>query len=163
MHDARRGVDHVRAQYVAEAGLERGMSFLRQTVKNTNVHDPLAGLASLFAAGTTITPYVGGSCSDGARREGAYSVSMTRVDASPTSITIAITATGYLPDAPGSGAEPEAWCALRSTVRYDIAPSHVFDYAYFINNWGWFYGDTIKATATCAATVSSTAAATRRP
>ncbi len=28
-------------------------------------------------------------------------------------------------------------------MRYILAPSRVFDYAYFINNWGWFYGDTI--------------------
>ncbi|MSR60895.1 MAG: hypothetical protein EXS08_00415 [Planctomycetes bacterium] len=26
-----------------------------------------------------------------------------------------------------------------------VAPSEVFDYAYFINNWGWFYGKTIYA------------------
>ena len=24
-------------------------------------------------------------------------------------------------------------------------PTYVFDYVYFINNWGWFYGDTINA------------------
>lgn len=147
VRDARRGVEKVRAQYVAEAGLERGMSFLRQAVKNTSVHDPLAGLTSLFGAGPTSTPFVAQTLQDGTRRAGAYSVSLTRVASTATSITIAIRATGYLPDAPSAlpaGAEPEAWCALETTVRYDIAPSHVFDYAYFINNWGWFYGDTIR-------------------
>ncbi len=28
-------------------------------------------------------------------------------------------------------------------VRYRLAPSDVFDYAYFINNFGWLYGSTI--------------------
>ena len=30
-------------------------------------------------------------------------------------------------------------------VRYRLAPSTVFDYAYFVNNFGWFYGNTISA------------------
>lgn len=30
-------------------------------------------------------------------------------------------------------------------VRYRLAPSQVFDYAYFVNNFGWFYGSTITA------------------
>jgi len=32
---------------------------------------------------------------------------------------------------------------ITSTVRYSLAPSSVFDYAYFINNFGWFWGNTI--------------------
>lgn len=148
VRDAKRSVADVRAQYLAEAGVARAMTFLGQAVHNTTVQDPLGGLNGLFAGGNTITPYVGEVLLDGTRREGAYTTSLTVVDRTPTSITIAIAATGYLPDAPAAlpdGRELDAWSAVRSTVRYDIAPSHVFDYAYFINNWGWFYGDTIIA------------------
>jgi hypothetical protein len=62
------------------------------------------------------------------------------------SITVEIDATGYLPDAPTAlpaGQHPASWHAIQSTVQYSLAPSHVFDFAYFINNWGWFYGDSI--------------------
>lgn len=148
VHDARRATDDVRAQYLAEAGVARAMNFLGQAVHNTTVQDPLGGLNGLFAGGDTITPFVGEALLDGARREGAYTTSLTVIDRTATSITIAISATGYLPDAPTAlapGQQLESWSAVRSTVRYDIAPSHVFDYAYFINNWGWFYGDTIVA------------------
>jgi len=34
-----------------------------------------------------------------------------------------------------NGVEREVWALLRVNP-----PSKVFDYAYFINNWGWFYG-----------------------
>ncbi len=30
-------------------------------------------------------------------------------------------------------------------VSYEMAPARVFDYAYFINNFGWFWGSTITA------------------
>jgi len=79
---------------------------------------------------------------------GGYSVSFTRVATAATSITIAIDATGYFPDAPSAlpeGQQVSEWRAVRSTVRYNLAPSEVFDYAYFINNWGWFYGHTIRS------------------
>lgn len=33
---------------------------------------------------------------------------------------------------------------LRSAIKYQ-PPSLIFDHAYFINNWGWFYGNTITA------------------
>ncbi|MBV9463868.1 MAG: hypothetical protein JO317_06530, partial [Verrucomicrobiae bacterium] len=32
---------------------------------------------------------------------------------------------------------------VTETVRYGIAPHKIFDYAYFINNFGWMWGSTI--------------------
>ena len=143
---SRHAVDDVRTEYLAEAGAERGLNFLAQAVKNTNIHDPLHGLNSLFLGGATITPFVAEPVMNGTRRVGSYSVTMTSLSQTPTSITIAIEASGYLPDAPTAlpaGSHVDSWHAVRSTVRYSLAPSKVFDYGYFINNWGWFYGDTI--------------------
>jgi hypothetical protein len=34
---------------------------------------------------------------------------------------------------------------IEEVVRYDRVQSGVFDYAYFINNFGWFWGDSITA------------------
>lgn len=144
--DARRSLNKVKSKYLAEAGVENGMRFLAIAVKNNKVHDPLSGLTSLFAGGTTVTPIIAEPVMDGGSTIGSFSVSLTSVEQTPTSITIAIDATGYLPDAPSAlapGRQVESWHAVRSTVRYSLAPSDVFNYAYFINNWGWFYGNTI--------------------
>lgn len=148
VRDSRKAIDGVRASYLAEAGAERGVQFLEQAVKNTNMTSPLIGLTSLFDGGDTFTPYVGEGVMNGGNRVGAYSVSFTRVASTASSITIAIDSTGYFPDAPSAlpeGQQVSEWRAVRSTVRYSLAPSEVFDYAYFINNWGWFYGNTIRA------------------
>ncbi|MCY2959634.1 MAG: hypothetical protein NTY35_05650 [Planctomycetota bacterium] len=148
VRDSRKAIDGVRASYLAEAGAERGVQFLEQAVKNTNMISPLNGLTSLFAGGDTITPFIGEGVMNDGNRVGGYTVRMTRVATTTASITIAIEATGYFPDAPSAlpeGQEVSEWRAVRSTVRYSLAPSEVFDYAYFINNWGWFYGNTIRA------------------
>jgi len=34
---------------------------------------------------------------------------------------------------------------ITEVVRFQRAPSRIFDYAYFINNFGWFWGNTIDA------------------
>ncbi len=148
VRESRKSIDGVRASYLAEAGVERGIQFLAQAVKNTNMTSPMVGLTELFASGDTITPFVGEGVMSGGNRVGGYSVSFTRVASTAASITIAIDATGYFPDAPSAlpdGQQVSEWRAVRSTVRYSLAPSEVFDYAYFINNWGWFYGHTIRA------------------
>ena len=148
VRDSRRAINAVRASYLAEAGTERGLQFLGQAVKNTNMTSPLIGLTNLFAGGDTFTPYVGEGVMNDGNRVGAYSVSFTRVASTAASITIAIDATGYYPDAPSAlpdGQQVSEWRAVRSTVRYSLTPSEVFDYAYFINNWGWFYGNTIRS------------------
>lgn len=146
--DARRGMNDVKAKYLAEAGVERGINFLSLAVKNSKMHDPLAGLSGLFAGGGTLTAFDGEPLLDGGQRVGSYTVMLTMQAQTATSITIAVDATGYLPDAPAAlpaGQPVESWHAERATIRYSLAPSEVFNYAYFINNWGWFYGNTIYA------------------
>ncbi len=145
--ESKQGLEEVRAEYLAEAGVERAMGFLAQAVRNTSMQNPLIGLSNLFAGGATTVPFPAEPLMDGTVRVGAYTVRLTRVAQDATSITIAIEATGYTPDAPASlpaGQQVRSWSAVNSTVRYALAPSPVFDYAYFINNWGWFYGSTIN-------------------
>ncbi len=143
---SRRELDELRAQHLADAGVERAMLFLRQTADAGGTQNPLAGLNNLFAGGATLSPFVATGVMDGAAQVGAYSVTLNVVEQTATSISIAIDATGYVPDAPQNlpaGRSPEAWSAVRTTVQYELSPSEVFDYGYFINNWGWFYGNTI--------------------
>lgn len=143
---ARRSFDELRAKELAGAGLERGLHFLQRRV-NANRLDPLAGVTGLFENGeSTAAPFVAEPVTSGSARVGAFSVSLTIVAQDATSVTLALESTGYVPDAPANlpaGREVDGWYAVREVVRYSLAPSHVFDYGYFINNWGWFYGNTI--------------------
>jgi hypothetical protein len=144
--ESRKNVDDVRAKYIADAGVECAINFLSQAAKK-NFQNPLLELTNLFVASPTVSLYVAQPVMNGAQKAGAYSVSMSALEQTASSITIAIDATGYLPDAPSAlpaGKEVASWRAQRTTVKYSLAPSQVFDYAYFINNWGWFYGDTIR-------------------
>jgi hypothetical protein len=146
MKDSRRSVDDVRTKYLAEAGVESSMQFMQQAITNYGFANPLTGLKNMLAGGNTITPFVGVPVMNGAAKVGAYTVSLKQTAVTTNSITVEIDATGYLPDAPTAlpaGQHPRSWHSIQSTVQYSLAPSHVFDFAYFINNWGWFYGDSI--------------------
>jgi hypothetical protein len=144
---SRAGLEQVRTGQLAQAGLEQGLHFLGQAVDNSAYQDPIAGLAGLFASASTIYPYTGQTLMDGVNNAGAYTVSMTLDEATSDTVTVTLEATGYLPDAPQNlapGETVQSWSATSTTVRYSLAPSGVFDSGYFINNWGWFYGNTIE-------------------
>ncbi|HVS08694.1 MAG TPA: hypothetical protein VMS76_02380 [Planctomycetota bacterium] len=146
VRESRRAIDDLRTKHLAEAGAERAMNFLAQALQNGNAQDPLQGVVGLFGGQATISPFVGEPVLDGAAQVGSFSVTLTNVDQTASTITVAIDSTGYLPDAPGAlapGQQLTSWHAIRSTVRFGMGPSEVFDYAYFINNWGWFYGSSI--------------------
>lgn len=146
VQDARRSFDDLRAKQLATAGVERGLHFLQERVDASSL-DPLGAIAELFPAGETVaTLFVGEPVLDGSARVGSFSVSATALELGASEITLALDATGYLPDAPSAlpaGRAVESWYAVRSVVRFSLAPSRVFDYGYFVNNWGWFYGNTI--------------------
>ena len=144
--EARDSIDQVRAEALAEAGAERGMNFLALAVEKTEGVDPIDGLVQLFDGNGVFTPYTGETLTAAGTKIGEYSVTMRLLDAQVDEVTIAIDATGYLPAAPQNlpeGTRVQEWKAVSTTVRYSLTPSQVFDYAYFINNWGWFYGNTI--------------------
>ena len=144
---SRSGLNDVRAKYLAQAGVERG-KLLLQAAADKSPFAPINGLTQVFDGGTEMQLYLGEELLDGSAQVGSYSVSMTLDDFNLESATITIESTGYLPTAPGDlgpGEQLENWCALSVTMLYELQPSSVFDYSYFINNWGWFYGSTIFA------------------
>ncbi len=146
--ESRRSLEDVKVKYLAESGVESGIAFLENAVKNGAINGPMEGLTNLFAGGNVITPMIGQAMLNGPTQVGAYTVRLTAVNQTPTSMTIQIDASGYLPDAPANlapGEEVTDWEALSVTVEYNLQSSEVFNYSYFINNWGWFYGDTIHA------------------
>lgn len=146
VNESRRTIDNVRTKCLAESGFERGMQILGDAVELNIQTNPLEGLSNMFTASATITPIQGEDLMDGANDVGGYVVSMTRLSETDSSITIRIDSTGYLPGPPstlGPNERVTDWEAISVTVQYDLSTSGVFDYAYFINNWGWFYGNTI--------------------
>ena len=145
VREARRSLDDLRAKQLAVAGVERGLHFLQERVA-ANTLDPLAAITELFEEDAVATPFVAEPLLDGQARVGSFSLTITALDRSATEVTLALDATGYLPDAPAAlpaNRQVESWYAVRSVVRFALTPSRVFDYAYFLNNWGWFYGNTI--------------------
>jgi hypothetical protein len=100
MGDARRNMDKVRARYVAEAGFEHGMLFLNNAVGLNSAYDPMNGLEALLPAdGSTSTPIISTPLMNGNSQVGAYTVTMTRVGSTATSMIVQLDVTGYLPDA----------------------------------------------------------------
>ncbi len=143
--ESKSAMDEVRARFVAQAGVEDAVCFLRSAAGKTGFHDPLLGLHNLFGSGGTLAFKVGEPLLDGSRKAGEYSVTMSAVEDS-TGIDVTIRSTGYLPAAPQNlppGRRVRAWRCLEVVVRFQVGPAEVFQYGYFTNNWGWFYGDSI--------------------
>jgi hypothetical protein len=137
----------LQSRLLAEAGAERALNFLAQCSARGLGADPLASLNQLFADGDRCTPFVAEPLGSGDTRVGAYSVTLSVLERTPTSLSIAIDASGYAPDAPQTlppGAAPSAWYALRRSVRYSLAPSRAFDFAWFVDNRGWLCADTLR-------------------
>jgi len=138
----RRGLE---AFYAAESGLQVGLRelFQRSRVINADPTDPY-GLVDAMA-GTTLTGDVEGG--DG-RKAGAYTVT-SQVSGGVTVVsssdklrdfdeykTVTLTSTG-LAGGMRRVLQTTVWVGLQPIQRVDGNP---FNYAYFMNNWGWFSG-----------------------
>lgn len=143
--DSRSGFEEMRADYLAEAGVERGVAELQEAIGKTASHDPFLGVSNMLAGGP-LTVRSAEPITRAGTQVGAYSVRMTMVEFDDVSVTVDIESSGYLPDAPENlppGRQLDAWSSVSTRVRFTLEPSKVFDYAYFINNWGWLYGSSI--------------------
>jgi len=143
--DSRSGFEEMRVDYIAEAGVERGLAELQEAIGKTATHDPFLGVTNLLAGGPFTVRSAEAVTRAGAQ-VGAYSVRVSLVEFDADSLVVDIESTGYLPDAPENlppGARLDAWSSISTRVQFTLEPSKVFDYAYFINNWGWLYGSTI--------------------
>ncbi|MFH1999722.1 MAG: hypothetical protein ABIK28_08580 [Planctomycetota bacterium] len=141
---SRRSLDDVKAGYLAESGVEQSIHYLRDAARKTNFFDPLYGLNNLFTGGA-INPFVGQAVTEGSAKAGEFSVTMTSAS-DANGITVTIVSTGYVPAAPvnlPAGNMLKSWHSISAKVRFELGTSPVFDYGYFINNWGWFYGNSI--------------------
>ncbi|MCP5024303.1 MAG: hypothetical protein GY930_21355 [bacterium] len=147
--ESRQDLQSLQADSIAEAGIEMGKAALQDVARKNEILNPIGGMANLFINSPTLSLFRGEPLIDNGARMGTYSVSLELLEQSDTTITVRINSSGYLGDAPanlamGMGMPAEASSSLAVTVRYKLESSDVFNYSYFINNWGWFYGDTIE-------------------
>jgi hypothetical protein len=144
--ESRRSLDDLRAEALAEAGVERAKHFIGDALAKASVYDPLWGVTALFQGETEVAAFAGEPVVQDGGTIGAYTVTLRLEAQSADSVEVTVIATGYVPAAPADlppGRRPDASSSVEVRLRWDLAPSHVFDNAYFINNWGWFYGNTI--------------------
>ncbi len=124
-------------------------------IAQAGIEDELLTISNLEAKATLTQPFVGIDCISGTTpivardfiadgvNMGEYTVSVDCVSVVDSMTRdIQITSTGYMPSASTANALKRVVTAV---VRFQVGRSHVFDYVYFINNWGWFYGDSIYA------------------
>ncbi|MCB9831283.1 MAG: pilus assembly PilX N-terminal domain-containing protein [Planctomycetes bacterium] len=163
----------LQAYYVAKAGIERQVYDMKKLTRSAVLTDPFAAidvyhdkktyLGCIKMAASPAPPNqeplsVGGNKVDvrddlrdeGIELAGNFDVSIhiegyDKVDPSSMSNSkrfVTIRSTGWVPDRDTPGAVSHT---IETTVLVELSASEVFDYAYFINNWGWFYGSNIDA------------------
>ncbi len=154
--ESRQALDGVQATALAESGIEVGKLALANAAAKTMVHDPLEGIRSMFATGQldeegnqvlapldlhSAEPLLSNGVS-----VGEYSTTLSLVEDTAMGLTVAITSSGYYPAAPenlGPKQALRAWDSITVTVQINLEAGKVFDNAYFVNNWGWLYGNNI--------------------
>ncbi|MEZ5976062.1 MAG: hypothetical protein R3E96_14840 [Planctomycetota bacterium] len=145
MRQAQAAFPRMQAEVLSEAGIEVAKLSLDAIAKRTTGINPLDVIAAQFDDGA-MAICSGQQLIDNGVTMGAYSVRASLISQTEGELLVRIESTGYVPDAPanlGPGQRVTAWDSQSLVLRYSFEPSEVFDYGYFINNWGWFYGNSI--------------------
>jgi hypothetical protein len=145
--------DKMRAYYAAEAGVELGIDVLKRYTRKASIGQAFNALDGLFfddggnAAINRV--YVDQDLVQNGHTYGTVNVQFSLADSGPDHRHITVTVDAYVPQryATVNGVQVERYSAhsrIEKTMRVRRKPGGVFDYSYFINNWGWFYGDSIE-------------------
>jgi len=127
------------ALFVAEAGIERQIADLKDMLDKSGVATPFSAIDAM--AGTTTFEAQTLTMDDAS--VGQFTVDVTAVEAVDSGARdVTLRSQGFVPSADAPNRETRT---VTCTLRLQLGRSGVFDYVYFINNWGWFYGDTIYA------------------
>jgi len=114
-------IDDQKNLFLAEAGIQRCMWLITQDTDGVYKTSPYSGVFRLKGTGTAANEL----------EDQDISINITYNGNNIYQIT---SSTAY-----GSSTK------TITTVNEENTPAKVFDYAYFINNWGWFYGGPIYA------------------
>ncbi len=153
VQDVRFENQRLQARVAAESALEAGIAFLKETRDKATVAYPFAGFDALDSNSTVGETGFSRFLSDQVltdatgRRVAEYDVLIDMVSSDLTSRQIRLAAYAYVPSKQAytnnvsASVRKEAYATLE--LSFDV--SEVFNYAYFINHWGWFYGHSIFA------------------
>lgn len=132
-------VRRTQALYVAQAGIEDLVRELSNMRNASPLNAPFVWYDSL--AGDTMRD--GSWLTRDGVTAGQFDVVVTQVNAvDGWTRDLVVQAAGYVP----SKDHPHAVRRrIDAVLRVSVGRSEVFDYVYFINNWGWYYGSTIIA------------------
>ncbi len=172
--DTYRETRRIQAYYMAKAGIERQVFDLKLLTQTAVLVDPFKGIEDFHnkktydngvqlkpfpppplqeaLLGPTGEPVLAATelLNNGVVLPGTFDVSM-RIEgfdaANPGNMSssrrfVTIRSTGWVP---AKGAPDAVSHTIETTILVELSSSEVFDYAYFVNNWGWFYGNTIVA------------------
>jgi len=133
------GRKRLAALFAAESGVERLIAELKYRQTLASLTQPFQGIDALDGQ----TPFTAESLTKDGAAVGEYTVSVESVAVvSDLARDVTVVSTGFVPSADAPNAQR---ARVRAVVRCRLGRSEVFDYVYFINNWGWYYGDTIYA------------------
>jgi len=142
-------VKDTQALFVAEAGLHRTLKHCWDIVQRSPIVNPFVGIDAM--ADTVLFSDVQLSHSGGIP-VGTYTVTVHNVDAVGQyvrdvhlTIDACVPAVAQMFNENNSDWRKAIKRTANAVIRVNFARSEVFDYVYFINNWGWYYGDTIIA------------------
>ena len=152
--DAYSGVLELRAHYLAKSGVERQIHQVWTARNLADLADPFAGLDTLdsdvdegeghYTQTFDAEPVVNAQ----GETIGEFDVVIDVTNrAELQTRNVVITAIGYAPTKADflANANGSSTATVKAVIEVGLEPSTVFDYSYFINHWGWFYGDTIEA------------------
>jgi len=146
--------DRTRAFYAAEAGMELGINVLKDYTKKALISEAFDAIDALFvdSAGNDARNrvYVDHDLVQDGKTYGTVNVQFSLAGSASDRRDITLTVDAYVPGRymTVNGRKVERYHAhtrVEKTVRVQVRASRVFDYTYFINNWGWFYGDGITS------------------
>ena len=147
VNDSRRSLMDMKTLSLAEAGIEQSVAWVQDVIKKSQP-DPITGVENALSVSGVLTErllFDALPVLDGGSKVGEYTSSV-RAKKRDGGLDLVIRATGYFPAAPKNMRNKQNAPRRKSievTVRLEHEPGSVFDYAYFINNWGWLYGNTI--------------------
>lgn len=154
LQSARAASQDLSARYVAEAGVQLQINAVRNLRDLASMAAPFAGIDAIDSVATegvgsfTQTFASQGVIDSSGTLVGEVDVAVDVMNrGASTSRDIAITSIAYVPSKAAFTARPKdcSRAEVTSVIRVSMREAEVFDYSYFINHWGWFYGNTIIA------------------
>jgi len=127
-----------KALNVLDIGMEQTVAEVLAQQDMATLADPFVGLTNML--GTNLFENETVTVNNQSIGEFTVSVDSTAAYSDTFTMGLNLTVTAYIPSQSDPMAVQKTGTAV---IQSKLEPSEVFNYSYFINNWGWFYGNSI--------------------